>query len=208
MGIIWPYGKLLSNFLIQNKKMKLKGLRWWVIALICIATVINYIDRTAFGVMWPEMGKDLGMDEGLVHAADGQDLDAVCVGERGVGRYQRPSETQPCRFGERTGLPGLRTYRLSRRSLQTLEPAQIRGWIHQEATPTKTAPWHTHPSTTTHGCPKCRFLWLPLPRAPGNSGCEANLHQLPPPLTSPHQEPPRARPREVKCLEASPRSGR
>ena len=28
-----------------------------------LATVINYIDRTAFGVMWPEMGKDLGMDE-------------------------------------------------------------------------------------------------------------------------------------------------
>ncbi len=43
--------------------MKLKGLRWWIIVLICIATVINYIDRTAFGVMWPEMGKDLGMDE-------------------------------------------------------------------------------------------------------------------------------------------------
>ncbi|CAZ96766.1 MFS transporter [Zobellia galactanivorans] len=43
--------------------MKVKGLRWWVIALICLATVINYIDRTAFGVMWPEMGKDLGMDE-------------------------------------------------------------------------------------------------------------------------------------------------
>ena len=43
--------------------MKIKGLRWWVIALICLATVINYIDRTAFGIMWPEMGKDLGMDE-------------------------------------------------------------------------------------------------------------------------------------------------
>ena len=43
--------------------MKVKGLRWWIIALICLATVINYIDRTAFGVMWPEMGKDLGMDE-------------------------------------------------------------------------------------------------------------------------------------------------
>lgn len=43
--------------------MKIKGLRWWIIALICLATVINYIDRTAFGVMWPEMGKDLGMDE-------------------------------------------------------------------------------------------------------------------------------------------------
>lgn len=43
--------------------MKVRGLRWWIIALICLATVINYIDRTAFGVMWPEMGKDLGMDE-------------------------------------------------------------------------------------------------------------------------------------------------
>ena len=42
--------------------MKIKGLRWWVIALIFVATVINYIDRTAFALLWPEMGKDLGMD--------------------------------------------------------------------------------------------------------------------------------------------------
>ena len=42
--------------------MKIKGLRWWVIVLIFIATVINYIDRTAFALLWPEMGKDLGMD--------------------------------------------------------------------------------------------------------------------------------------------------
>jgi ACS family hexuronate transporter-like MFS transporter len=42
--------------------MKLKGLRWWIIILIFIATVINYIDRTAFALLWPEMGKDLGMD--------------------------------------------------------------------------------------------------------------------------------------------------
>ena len=42
--------------------MKINGLRWWVIALIFIATVINYIDRTAFALLWPEMGKDLGMD--------------------------------------------------------------------------------------------------------------------------------------------------
>ena len=38
------------------------GLRWWIIILIFIATVINYIDRTAFALLWPEMGKDLGMD--------------------------------------------------------------------------------------------------------------------------------------------------
>ena len=42
--------------------MKLKGLRWWIIGLIFIATVINYVDRTAFALLWPEMGKDLGMD--------------------------------------------------------------------------------------------------------------------------------------------------
>lgn len=42
--------------------MKVKGLRWWIIGLIFIATVINYIDRTAFALLWPEMGKDLGMD--------------------------------------------------------------------------------------------------------------------------------------------------
>jgi ACS family hexuronate transporter-like MFS transporter len=42
--------------------MKFKGLRWWIIGLIFLATVINYIDRTAFALLWPEMGKDLGMD--------------------------------------------------------------------------------------------------------------------------------------------------
>ena len=42
--------------------MKIKGLRWWIITLIFFATLINYIDRTAFGLLWPEMGKDLGMD--------------------------------------------------------------------------------------------------------------------------------------------------
>lgn len=44
--------------------MKMKGLRWWIIALIFIATVINYIDRTAFALLWPQMGEDLGMDKG------------------------------------------------------------------------------------------------------------------------------------------------
>jgi ACS family hexuronate transporter-like MFS transporter len=43
--------------------MKIKGLRWWVIALICLATVINYIDRSSLGIMWPSISKDLGMDK-------------------------------------------------------------------------------------------------------------------------------------------------
>ncbi len=44
------------------RTMKIKGLRWWIIILIFIATVINYIDRTAFALLWPQMGEDLGMD--------------------------------------------------------------------------------------------------------------------------------------------------
>lgn len=42
--------------------MKIKGLRWWIIALIALATVINYIDRQALGVLWPEMAVDLFPD--------------------------------------------------------------------------------------------------------------------------------------------------
>jgi ACS family hexuronate transporter-like MFS transporter len=39
--------------------MKLNGLRWWVVALIAIATIINYIDRTSLSVLWPEIAKEL-----------------------------------------------------------------------------------------------------------------------------------------------------
>lgn len=43
--------------------MKIKGLRWWIIGLVCLATIINYIDRAALGIMWPAMKNDLGMTE-------------------------------------------------------------------------------------------------------------------------------------------------
>lgn len=39
--------------------MKIKGLRWWVITLIALATVINYIDRQALSVLWPYMGNEI-----------------------------------------------------------------------------------------------------------------------------------------------------
>ncbi|MFK7813392.1 MAG: MFS transporter [Maribacter sp.] len=42
--------------------MKVKGLRWWVIALIALATVINYIDRQSIGVLWPDIAEDLFPD--------------------------------------------------------------------------------------------------------------------------------------------------
>jgi len=44
--------------------MKIKGLRWWIVTLVAFATVINYIDRNALGIMWPEIWKDIGLGEG------------------------------------------------------------------------------------------------------------------------------------------------
>ena len=41
--------------------MKVKGLRWWIIGLIGVATVINYIDRNAINVMWPFIYKEFGI---------------------------------------------------------------------------------------------------------------------------------------------------
>ncbi len=42
---------------------KIKGLRWWIIGLISLATVINYIDRSTLSLMWPSISKDLGMNK-------------------------------------------------------------------------------------------------------------------------------------------------
>lgn len=40
---------------------KLKGLRWWIVALIGLATIINYIDRSAINIMWPYIYKEFGI---------------------------------------------------------------------------------------------------------------------------------------------------
>lgn len=39
--------------------MKLKGLRWWVIGLIALATIINYIDRNSLSVLWVDIAPEL-----------------------------------------------------------------------------------------------------------------------------------------------------
>ena len=43
--------------------MKLKGLRWWVIGLIALATVINYIDRQTLNVLWPQISEEMYPDK-------------------------------------------------------------------------------------------------------------------------------------------------
>lgn len=37
--------------------------RWSIVTLVAIATVINYIDRGALGLLWPEISTDLGMSK-------------------------------------------------------------------------------------------------------------------------------------------------
>lgn len=43
--------------------MKVKGLRWYIILLIGLATVINYIDRSAINIMWPYIYHQFGIPE-------------------------------------------------------------------------------------------------------------------------------------------------
>src|SRR5215210_5946649 len=40
---------------------KLRGLRWWIISLVFLATLINYIDRLTISVLAPVITRDLGL---------------------------------------------------------------------------------------------------------------------------------------------------
>lgn len=41
--------------------MNVTGLRWIIVTLVALATIINYIDRGALGFLWPEISNDLGL---------------------------------------------------------------------------------------------------------------------------------------------------
>ncbi|MDR6446780.1 MFS transporter [Paraburkholderia sp. 22099] len=41
---------------------KIVGLRWWIIALVCLGTIVNYLSRNALGVMAPQLMTLLHMD--------------------------------------------------------------------------------------------------------------------------------------------------
>jgi ACS family hexuronate transporter-like MFS transporter len=40
---------------------KMRGLRWWIVSLIFLATLINYVDRLTISVLAPVITKDLGL---------------------------------------------------------------------------------------------------------------------------------------------------
>lgn len=43
--------------------MKLRGLRWWIVALLFGAAVLNYVDRQTLSALAPTIQKDLAMDD-------------------------------------------------------------------------------------------------------------------------------------------------
>lgn len=48
----------------ETARLKAKGrlgLRWTIVGLVALATIINYIDRGALAVLWPEISADLGL---------------------------------------------------------------------------------------------------------------------------------------------------
>jgi ACS family hexuronate transporter-like MFS transporter len=52
-------GKTLTQ--AAETGFKLRGLRWWIIGLIFLATLINYIDRLTISVLAPVITRDLGL---------------------------------------------------------------------------------------------------------------------------------------------------
>ncbi|WP_246068599.1 MFS transporter [Microbulbifer harenosus] len=64
----------------------MKNLRWAIVSLVAIATIINYIDRTALSVMWPGIADDLGMDSHDYANIMSVFLIAYAVGQAVFGR--------------------------------------------------------------------------------------------------------------------------
>lgn len=43
--------------------MKIKGMRWWIVVLLFLAAVLNYVDRQTLSALAPTIQKDLNMDD-------------------------------------------------------------------------------------------------------------------------------------------------
>ena len=39
--------------------MKIRHLRWYICGLVCVATIINYLDRQVFSILAPELQRRL-----------------------------------------------------------------------------------------------------------------------------------------------------
>ena len=50
-----------TKSIAANEGFKIVGLRWWIVGLVFLATLINYIDRLTISVLAPVITKDLGL---------------------------------------------------------------------------------------------------------------------------------------------------
>jgi ACS family hexuronate transporter-like MFS transporter len=50
-----------QNLMDETNGFKLNGLRWYIVGLVFLATLINYIDRLTLSVLAPVITKDLGL---------------------------------------------------------------------------------------------------------------------------------------------------
>jgi len=55
-----PYSQN-TRLTTEEAGFKLRGLRWWIVGLIFLATLINYIDRLTISVLAPVITHDLGL---------------------------------------------------------------------------------------------------------------------------------------------------
>ena len=80
----------------HDRKAKIHGLRWYIVALICLVTCINYIDRSSIGLLVTDFGPKLGITKELYGNVATILLFAYTVSQAVSGRLYD-------RFGARIG---------------------------------------------------------------------------------------------------------
>lgn len=48
---------------VAPRRFQMRGLRWWILMLVFLAAVLNYVDRQTLGTLAPTIQRDLGMDD-------------------------------------------------------------------------------------------------------------------------------------------------
>ena len=46
-----------------TRRLKIRHLRWYICGLVCVATIINYLDRQVFSILAPDLQREIGWSE-------------------------------------------------------------------------------------------------------------------------------------------------
>ena len=69
-----------------QKVLKVRGLRWLVLGLVALATIINYVDRNALGIMWQDISGELGLTKEHYAYISSVFLIGYAIGQSAFGR--------------------------------------------------------------------------------------------------------------------------